>query len=1405
MVIPIQQALTTGSGTNFVAADNVTATYSRVAGENASPPTYHITATLSATPLSALDNYIITNDGAEFTINKRLATWTTNPASKTYGDPDPSPLTTGSGTNFVAADNVTATYSRVAGENASPPTYHITATLSATPLSALDNYIITNDGAEFTINKRLATWTTNPASKTYGDPDPSPLTTGSGTNFVAADNVTATYSRVAGENASPPTYHITATLSATPLSALDNYIITNDGAEFTINKRLATWTTNPASKTYGDPDPSPLTTGSGTNFVAADNVTATYSRVAGENASPPTYHITATLSATPLSALDNYIITNDGAEFTINKRLATWTTNPASKTYGDPDPSPLTTGSGTNFVAADNVTATYTRVAGENASPPTYHITATLSATPLSALDNYIITNDGAEFTINKRLATWTTNPASKTYGDPDPSPLTTGSGSNFVAADNVTATYTRVAGENASPPTYHITATLSATPLSALDNYIITNDGAEFTINKRLATWTTNPASKTYGDPDPAGLTTGSGTNFVAADNVTATYSRVAGENASPPTYHISATLSATPLSALDNYIITNDGAEFTINKRLATWTTNPASKTYGDPDPSPLTTGSGTNFVAADNVTATYSRVAGENASPPTYHITATLSATPLSALDNYIITNDGAEFTINKRLATWTTNPASKTYGDPDPSPLTTGSGTNFVAADNVTATYSRVAGENASPPTYHITATLSATPLSALDNYIITNDGAEFTINKRLATWTTNPASKTYGDPDPSPLTTGSGTNFVAADNVTATYSRVAGENASPPTYHITATLSATPLSALDNYIITNDGAEFTINKRLATWTTNPASKTYGDPDPSPLTTGSGTNFVAADNVTATYSRVAGENASPPTYHITATLSATPLSALDNYIITNDGAEFTINKRLATWTTNPASKTYGDPDPSPLTTGSGSNFVAADNVTATYSRVAGENASPPTYHITATLSATPLSALDNYIITNDGAEFTINKRLATWTTNPASKTYGDPDPSPLTTGSGSNFVAADNVTATYSRAAGENASPPTYHITATLSATPLSALDNYIITNDGAEFTINKRLATWTTNPASKTYGDPDPSPLTTGSGSNFVAADNVTATYSRVAGENASPPTYHITATLSATPLSALDNYIITNDGAEFTINKRLATWTTNPASKTYGDPDPSPLTTGSGSNFVAADNVTATYSRVAGENASPPTYHITATLSATPLSALDNYIITNDGAEFTINKRLATWTTNPASKTYGDPDPSPLTTGSGSNFVAADNVTATYSRVAGENASPPTYHITATLSATPLSALDNYIITNDGAEFTINKRLATWTTNPASKTYGDPDPVAVDHRQRHELRRRRQRDGDLQPRRRRKCEPADLSHHGHAERDTAFSTRQLHHHQRWRRVHHQQASRHLDH
>src|SRR5213075_2074171 len=88
----------------------------------------------------------------------------------------------------------------------------------------------------------------------------------------------------------------------------------------------------------------------------------------------------------------------------------------------------------------------------------------------------------------------------------------------NFVAADNVTASYARAGGENASPPTYHITATLSATPASALDNYIITNAGAEFTINKANAVVVvaayTCPSTTYDGLPHTATVTSITGVN---------------------------------------------------------------------------------------------------------------------------------------------------------------------------------------------------------------------------------------------------------------------------------------------------------------------------------------------------------------------------------------------------------------------------------------------------------------------------------------------------------------------------------------------------------------------------------------------------------------------------------------------------------------------------------------------------------------------------------------------------------------------------------------------------------------------------------------------------------------------------------------------------------------------------
>jgi hypothetical protein len=153
----------------------------------------------------------------------------------------------------------------------------------------------------------------------------------------------------------------------------------------------------------------------------------------------------------------------------------------------------------------------------------------------------------------------------------------------------------------------------------------------------------------------------------------------------------------------------------------------------------------------------------------------------------------------------------------------------------------------------------------------------------------------------------------------------------------------------------------------------------------------------------------------------------------------------------------------------------------------------------------------------------------------------------------------------------------------------------------------------------------------------------------------------------------------------------------------------------------------------------ATYSRAAGETVLGGPYHITATLS--PSGVLTNYSIINAGASFTVSTRPATWTTNPNSKTYGNADPNPLTTGSGSNFVAGDNVTASYSRATGETVAGSPYHIPATLS--PTAVLSNYSITNNGANFIINPATLTIAATNRSKVFGatytpDTTPPSVD-------------------------------------------------------------------
>ena len=246
------------------------------------------------------------------------------------------------------------------------------------------------------------------------------------------------------------------------------------------------------------------------------------------------------------------------------------------------------------------MTASYSRTAGETVAAA-LHISATLS--PAGVLGNYDITYNTAGFTIDTKAASVTPNAASKTYGDADPALDRHARG--FLAADGVTASYSRTAGETVAAALHH-----------------------QRDARARRLCWATTPSPTTrrpsrsrqggVGDAERGeqdlrrggpGASRARSSASWPADGVTATYSRTAGETVRRP-YTISATLS--PAGVLGNY------DHHLQHRRLH----DHDEGGVGDAERreqdlrrgGPGVHRHARGFLAADGVTATYSRTAGE-----------------------------------------------------------------------------------------------------------------------------------------------------------------------------------------------------------------------------------------------------------------------------------------------------------------------------------------------------------------------------------------------------------------------------------------------------------------------------------------------------------------------------------------------------------------------------------------------------------------------------------------------------------------------------------------------------------------------------------------------------------------------------------------------------------------------
>jgi hypothetical protein len=476
-------------------------------------------------------------------------------------------------------------------------------------------------------------------------------------------------------------------------------------------------------------------------------------------------------------------------------------------------------------------------------------------------------------FDVARKAASVTPDAAGKTYGGLDPT--LTGALSGFLAADGVSAAYTRTAGETVGP--YTISATLS--PSSVLGNYAITYNTAAFTITPRAVTVTADAQTKTYGDADPA-LTyhiTSGGLAF--ADAFSGALGRAAGEDVG--TYAIG----QGDLALSANYALTYVGASLSITPRPITVTADDKTKVYGDADPALTCRVTAGSLVAGDSVTGTLTRVAGETVADGPYAIQqGTLTAGP-----NYSFTYVAAALAITPRAASVTPDAAGKVYGDANPA--FTGTLSGFLTGDGVTATYSRTAGETVLGGPYTISATLG--PAGVLSNYAITYNTAPFAISPRPATVTADAQSKVYGDADLALTATVSGT--VNGDVLDFSLSTTATQFSGVGDYAITVTLGSNP-----NYAVAATDGTLTVTPRPATVTANDKTKTYGDANPALGATVGGT--VNGDTLDYSLATSADQFSNAGDYAITVSLGDNP-----NYNVTAIDGTLTVAKanQTITW--------------------------------------------------------------------------------------------------------------------------------------------------------------------------------------------------------------------------------------------------------------------------------------------------------------------------------------------------------------------------------------------------------------------------------------------------------------------------------------------------------------------
>lgn len=374
-------------------------------------------------------------------------------------------------------------------------------------------YAVTAPPITVVVSPAVLTYIANSASRTYGAANPA--FSGSVTGFVTGEDV-----------ASATIGALTFTSPATAASPVGLYAINGGGLQarnytfvqaagnataLAITQAVLTYVANQQSRRYGAANPA--FTGSVTGFVNGDSV-----------GSATTGSLTFNSPAVATSPVGQYAILGSGltsqnyslvqaagnsTALTITPGILTYVANPVARQYGAANPA--LTGSVSGFANGETLGSATTGTLMFN-SPVTaaspvgqYPITGS----GLSAANYQFVQAAGnaTAFTVDPAVLTYVANPVTRLYGSANPA--LNGSITGFVNGETQSTATTGTAAFNTPATTSSPVGqyAINGSGLAAR-NYVFVQaagNATALTIDPAVLTYLANPATRAFGDPNPA------------------------------------------------------------------------------------------------------------------------------------------------------------------------------------------------------------------------------------------------------------------------------------------------------------------------------------------------------------------------------------------------------------------------------------------------------------------------------------------------------------------------------------------------------------------------------------------------------------------------------------------------------------------------------------------------------------------------------------------------------------------------------------------------------------------------------------------------------------------------------------------------------------------------------------